>query len=405
MQDRLTLYRNYMSQLDAAANPFRAMERGLYVSHSREISRQIATRVELQPSSTHLIIGGIGSGKTTQLLATVDRLTQLKDTAAVYVDVSQEHDLGKIRPGVLAALTGLELGKKLAKVHTKESKKALEEIERWAYGYNEWVEDYDYYAPPDDEPPDDYFEEEHPPQRLVEHQGLISPPQKPLSTSIERKLAALSTMREALSAIYPHFVILLDSLDRLADYEVFSDVIQQDVRAISQCGIGVVLVGPLRMLYGEERTFVDAFDHFYFHSAIDIEDDENGLTFLVQVLRTRAPEQILPERTAKKIAELSGGVLRDLISIARSAGEEAYVAGADKIGISHVSLASDAFGRNLVLGIGHDGLEILRQVHKKGKFVPTSDKEMSLLATRRVLHYVPNRFRVHPTIVPLLRLQ
>jgi hypothetical protein len=71
MQDRLTLYRNYMSQLDAAADPFRAMERGLYVSHSREIARQIATRVELQPSSTHLIIGGIGSGKTTQLLATL----------------------------------------------------------------------------------------------------------------------------------------------------------------------------------------------------------------------------------------------------------------------------------------------------------------------------------------------
>ena len=405
MQDRLTLYRNYMSQLDAAANPFRAMERGLYVSHSREIARQIATRVELQPSSTHLIIGGIGSGKTTQLLATLDRLTTLKDTAAVYVDVSKEHDLGKIRPGVLTALTGLELGKKLANAHTKESKEALKEIERWAYGYSEWVEDDDYYEPPDNKPPDDSFEEEYVPQRLVQHPGLISPPRKPLSTSIEKKLAALSTMREALSAIYPHFVILLDSLDRLTNPKVFSDVIQQDVQAISQCGIGVVLVGPLRMLYGEGRTFVDAFDHFYFHSAIDIEDDENGLTFLVQVLRARAPEQILPEGPAEKIAELSGGVLRDLISIARSAGEEAYLAGADRIEISHVLLASEAFGRNLVLGIDRDGLKILQQVHTKGKFVPTSDKEMSLLATRRVLHYAPNRFRVHPTIVPLLRLQ
>ena len=128
------------------------------------------------------------------------------------------------------------------------------------------------------------------------------------------------------------------------------------------------------------------------------------MTFLVQVLRARAPEQILPEGPAEKIAELSGGVLRDLISIARSAGEEAYLAGADKIEISHVLLASEAFGRNLVLGIDRDGLKILRQVHKQGKFVPTSDKEMSLLATRRVLHYAPNRFRVHPTIVPLLWL-
>lgn len=211
-------------------------------------------------------------------------------------------------------------------------------------------------------------------------------------------------MRNALSVIYPHFVILLDSLDRVTNPKVFFDIIQQDVQAISQCGIGVILVGPLRMLYGEGRNFIDAFDHFYFHSAIDIEDDENGLTFLVQVLRARAPEKILPEGPAASIAELSGGVLRDLISIARSAGEEAYLAGADKIDISHVSLASEAFGRNLVLGIDRDGLKILQQVHKRGKFVPTSDKEMSLLATRRVLHYAPNRFRVHPTIVPLLRL-
>ncbi len=186
MQDRLTLYRNYMSQLDAAANPFRAMERGLYVSQSREIARQIATRVELQPSSTHLIIGGIGSGKTTQLLATLDRLITLKDTAAVYIDISKEHDLGKIRPGVLTALTGLELGKKLGNAHTKESKGALEKIKRWAYGYSEWVEDYDYYESPDDEPPDDAFDEEYVPQRLVQHPGLISPPRQPLSHSIEK---------------------------------------------------------------------------------------------------------------------------------------------------------------------------------------------------------------------------
>jgi hypothetical protein len=396
-----------MSQLDAAADPFRAMERGLYVSHSREIARQIATRAELQPSSTHLIIGGIGSGKTTQLLATLDRLTKLGDTVAVYVDVSKEHDLGKIRPGVLAALTGLALGKKLGNAHTKESKKAFEEIERWAYGYGEWVEDDSYYEPPDDEPPDypDYDEQEYPPQRYVQHPGLISPPRQPLSTSIETKLVALSTMRKALSVIYPHFVILLDSLDRVTNPKVFFDIIQQDVQAISQCGIGVILVGPLRMLYGEGRNFIDAFDHFYFHSAIDIEDDENGLTFLLQVLRARAPEQILPEEPAERIAKLSGGVLRDLISIARSAGEEAYLAGTDKIEISHVLLASEAFGRNLVLGIDRDGLKILQQVHQRGKFVPTSDKEMSLLATRRVLHYAPNRFRVHPTIVPLLRLQ
>lgn len=404
MEDRLTLYRHYMSQLDAAANPFQAMERGLYVPHTHEIARQIATRVELQPASTHLVIGGIGSGKTTQLLAALDRLKKLEDTTAFYIDVSEEHDLSKIRPGVLTALTGLHLGRAVS-AHTAESMEAFEEIQRWAYGYNEWVYD-DYY---DHEPPepDDYVAEEYVPQRLVRRPGLISPPQKSLSISIERKLAVLGAIREAFSVQCPHSVILLDSLDRLSNPQVFLDTIQQEIQAFRQCGIGSVLVAPLHMLYGESRAFLDAFDHFYFHSAIDIENEDgradvDGLTFLVRILRARASEQLLPPKPAGMIAGASGGVIRDLISLARSAGEEAYLAGADEIDMTHVALASEAFGRQLVLGIDRYDLDMLHRVYKRGKFVPTSDKELSLLTTRRVLHYAPNRFRVHPTIVPFL---
>jgi hypothetical protein len=47
---------------------------------------------------------------------------------------------------------------------------------------------------------------------------------------------------------------------------------------------------------------------------------------------------------------------------------------------------------------------VLHQVRAKGTFVQTSEKDLALLATRRVLEYANGkpRFAVHPTIEPLL---
>ena len=125
---------------------------------------------------------------------------------------------------------------------------------------------------------------------------------------------------------------------------------------------------------------------------------------MIQVLRRRAEKSILPDKPLRRIVELSGGVLRDLISLARAAGEEAYTAGADVIEVSHVESSADAFGRTLMLGLDADEIEVLQRVRTQGTFVPTSDKDIALLLTRRVLEYGNGRmgYAVHPTIAPLL---
>ena len=64
---------------------------------------------------------------------------------------------------------------------------------------------------------------------------------------------------------------------------------------------------------------------------------------------------ILPEGAAR-LVEVSGGVLRDLIGLARDAGEEAYLAGVETIGAAHADAAADAFGRTLMLGLAADDL-------------------------------------------------
>ena len=125
---------------------------------------------------------------------------------------------------------------------------------------------------------------------------------------------------------------------------------------------------------------------------------------MIRILRARADVAILPDDTCLQLAECSGGVLRDLITLAQAAGEEAYLAGADVITPEHVEIAADAFGRKHLLGLGPDELEVLQRVRTKGIFVQTSDKDLALLVTRRVLEYQNGRprYAVHPTIRPLL---
>jgi hypothetical protein len=52
-------------------------------------------------------------------------------------------------------------------------------------------------------------------------------------------------------------------------------------------------------------------------------------------------------------------------------------------------------------GLRADEIEVLKRVRKKGAFVQTSEDDLALLMTRRVLEYRSNgrpRYAVHPTI-------
>ena len=171
-----------------------------------------------------------------------------------------------------------------------------------------------------------------------------------------------------------------------------------------EAGIGVVLVGPLRSMFGVNRAIVDHFQYFYPQPAVDVHEDAAGRRFMVEILRKRSPAELLTEEACVSLAVLSGGVLRDLLSLARASGEEAYMNGSDQVELTHVTTAADAFGRKLLFGLSPEEIEILQRVKKSGSFVQTSDQDLALLVTRRILEYPTNarRFEVHPTLVALL---
>lgn len=363
-----------MGRFEPSGDPRDAVERGFYVPRpGRSLAEQLASRFELKPNASHLLMGGVGSGKTTQLLVARDRLAVAGDVAAVYVDVSLRVEPNLVTSADLLAVVGLAL---------------IEEIEGRGISAEE-IEGQDISADLDS-------------WRGVFADHLagmmaIPDPFELFGNQLARLLKDFTTER-------PHPVLLLDSLDRMTDLERFADIVENAVTKLRALRIGVILIGPLTALYGIRRTALDRFDRTWHLPTVDVQDDAEGHAFLLRVLRARDAFGLITDAAAERLASLSGGVLRDLIALTQAAGEEAYVDGAEHVELQHVEVAAELFGRKHLVAIDSQELEVLQRVRAKGTFVQTSEKDLALLATRRVLEYTNGhaRFAVHPTIAPLL---
>jgi hypothetical protein len=387
-----------MRQLALGADTTRALDEALYVSFPGAAGGKIAGRLELRPSSTHLLVGGVGSGKTTELLEVRRLLGPSDDTKALYVDVTKEHDISKLVPGAVAVQVGLAIVgflRELVKARTgrgvaEHVERSLHAVERLAKGYHYDPATYEEW---DDDGP------------MAHREGILVSPDR-LSERVEEVRESIAGAIEEASAGWISFVALVDGLDRLNDIAAFEQVVDEDMRALAAVGVGVVLVGPLRCLYRTERTIADAFDDFEHQPWRDPAGDPLAARLLGDLLRKRLPADALELAAADKLVRFSGGVLRDLLALAQLACEEAYFGGADTVLVAHVDAAIEAFGRKHVLGLQDDELQVLQRVRLSGIFIHTSDKELSLLMTRRVLEYADGaarRYIVHPTIEELLR--
>jgi len=346
----------------------------------------VAVELELAPASTHLIVGGIGSGKTTELLMTERRLLE-KDVVTVYVDVSKQHDIAKMVPGALLAQVTLAIADQVAATDpTSPHVRAARDV---AHGAWRDLDEGDIYG-------DDSHLRKFVP-------GVLQPPH-PLAEDVARAKAPLEGLLILIQRRARHLVVLLDGLDRMSDLATLERLVVQDVRVLSELGIGVVLVGPLRALYGLDRMLVQRFDSFHHQPWIDVTGNPFGRAFLTDVLTRRGGDALDPPGL-DALVDASGGVLRDLLALAQSALVEVYMAGHDRIGSHDVADAVDAFGRKHLQGLRPAEIEVLQRVRTQGTFVQTSEDDLALLMTRRVLEYRSEdrpRYAVHPTIAHLL---
>ena len=75
-----------MSRLSAASHPRDAIREDLYVKPpAKAVADRIVSRLELEPASSHLVVGGVGSGKTTQLLMIRKLLRATEDVSVSFI--------------------------------------------------------------------------------------------------------------------------------------------------------------------------------------------------------------------------------------------------------------------------------------------------------------------------------
>lgn len=381
----LETYRSCLARLNVAMSPVTAIEKGLYVPRPHSVADELVAALELEPSSAHLLVGGIGSGKTTELLMTERKINQSPDVRAIYLDVALEQDLGHLQAGVLLTLVGLELASLLDERQQAELAGAIAEIEcrtevRQDPSTLKSIDDGRRWVPP-----------------LVRRPGPTDHDVVRVAKSIDEILAELNQQ----------FVVLFDSLDRVQNLEMLTTVISEDIRALQQLGIGVVVVAPLSALYGPERRIVQYFnDQYLFLWDIDVSLSDSGRMFLAKVLLARIPTDLLDVAAGQRLIELSGGVLRDLIGLAHGAARQAYYKESLKITVEHVEYAAVQAGQKLLFGVNDAGKQTLTAMATGQPFVLATDTDLELLETRRVLQYRQEdgqpSYMLNPLLLPLL---
>jgi Cdc6-like AAA superfamily ATPase len=403
--NRLEFFRQQMSAFEGSINPSKAIESGYYVQEPRTaVSELIAGRIALRPASTHLLLGGIGSGKTTQLLMTLDRINSLLENAYVrYIDVSIFTDISKISSGVLVAIVGSLLANLMKDSEEKIIKNNIDIVRKLSYGYSEIkvkrerigksVFDLDY-----------LFGESV--LKEVEHNypGILSPESGQHSNKLIRAVTELCNLFKDENE-YKQIIFLFDGLDRLDDTQSFSHLIVNDMRDLSAMGIGCVVVGSARALYEEyKNTLEQAVDYLGYQSCLDVENDQAAYDFFVSILENRASENFIDSDVMERIIIYSGGVLRDLINITQSSIEESYLSGDDRLMTNHVEKAVESFGRAKLLGLKKSDIDILREFAEGRLLLPSSDREIKLLIAGRIIEYKypARRCVVHPALLPML---
>src|ERR1700733_7976932 len=107
--DRRHIYRPFLERLNPIALNRSVVERKLIVvprvdprdPKQPPIFEAFADAAELSRGTQMALVGGIGSGKTTELLLTMDRLRRHDDAVNVFLDAADFTDFSQTNPGAM----------------------------------------------------------------------------------------------------------------------------------------------------------------------------------------------------------------------------------------------------------------------------------------------------------------
>ena len=400
--DRRQIYRPFLERLNPIALNRSVAQRNLLVvppgSDPRDpeqppIHEAFALAAELNRGTQMALVGGIGSGKTTELLLTMDRLRRHDDAVNVFLEATEFTDFSETNPGAMLAAIGLRLFariEKLIKEPSEQTQLAGAKLHELALGTTKWYE----------EPPEfddgDYGIPVHVP-------GLMKPRFPELKERVAEVKDLLGTILLPYLERDSQITVIVDGLDRLIEPVRFREFAEQDLRAVRGMQVTVIVAAPLLLWYDNSRFLQDYFDVVRHIPAAAIDPKESG--FLKAILKRRGADELMSAASINDICRFSGGVLRDLLELAQSAGQYAYLYAEDRIGRQHVRAAVRQLGNRYLAGVGTKRRLLIRRLLRDKQFSPDNPDSKDLLVGRQVLEYSSkgrDHFLVHPALVEVL---
>jgi hypothetical protein len=403
--DRRQVYRPFLERLNPIASLRDLVDRDLIVPRDHDprdagqapIHIAFADAAELSRGTQMALVGGIGSGKTTELLLTQKILSRHSDAVNIFVDLADYTDLNELNTGAILATVGMQLYsllKKGNKIPPDEVTSAHAKLRELAFGKTKWVPVGDYPGFDEDEEPD---------RILVKIPGLMRLRFVALRREVKQVKELLLSIASPLLEDGAQITLLIDGLDRLIQAERFREYAEQDLQALRGSKMTVIVVAPLLLWYDKSRFLQDYFDLVKHIPAAAADPSDSA--FLKQILERRGALELMDRAEVNSIAKYSGGVLRDLLTLARSAAEYAYRDDQDRIGRKHVLAAVKQLGNRYLVGLGTTHRFRLQRLAEDKEFPIEDSTARELLVNRQVLEYFSRGqefFAVHPALAKVL---
>jgi len=399
--DRRQVYRPFLESLNAVAPSRDVFARDLIIPrvhdphdlHQPPIYEALAQTAELNRGAQMALVGGIGSGKTTEMLLTQKFLNRHSDAVNVFVDMADYTDLNELNPGAILATIGIRLYawlKRKGDVPDAASV-AYRKLRQLAFPQRKLV------SPEALEP--DYDGEEG---VWVETPGLMKARFPDLRHEVKEVKDLALAVASPLLVDDAQITFLIDGLDRLINVERFREFAEQDLRALRGTKITVIVVAPLMLLYDKSRFIQDYFDIV---KHIPAAKGQQETAFLRQILERRGVLELMDRSELSSIVKFSGGVIRDLLTLASSAAADAYRDQQDRIAPRHVRAAVNQLGNRYLVGLGNVQRRRLRRLAENEEFNVDDPVSVALLVNRQVLEYFDRgreSFAVHPALAKVL---
>lgn len=362
-----------------------------------------------KPTDKFLFSGYRGSGKSTELLR-ISAHRDLRDRfIPIYVNVEQYLDLGDVGYQDVLILIGLRLMEEAARKSIALDEKYTKPLVDW---YQEVV-----------------FEKEAVSGReitaevslqLIGHLGASfrrgSETRRKIRDRVEHRLSELlEHLGQLMEAIQQKSgkppLTLVDGLDKVYDVKKAVEMFLEGAGALTALKCPLMYTVPLSLLYDQQLGGVRmAFRSQYQLPNIrtynrDGSRCESGRGFLHEVLKRRVSESIFPPEAREEVVELSGGVLKHLLSLSGEAVLRAMQQGREKVLPEDVEYAARQNRLSLSPTFTASEREVLKRIAETHSF-ENAEEERRLAINLHILRYIEDDeewWDIHPLLEPLLR--